>query len=190
MNLISTLHLTSHVFYNLVNMIGPQNISKYLINILNMFYWVLRYSGYKNSIKGKGKATWRKSWKRATRLKTTKETWERGSLMCSDKGFYCICSYTWYITNLYVDVSKLPNHLKLCGLYLFALDQFLLYFIIQTVSNRLRLMMLQSFFAVLLLLQKLFLLLDMLISLPMECFVHFILEIEILTLGQSKLALR
>ena len=54
-------------------------------------------------------------------------------------------------------VGKLLNHLKLCGLYLLALDQFLLYFIIQTVSNGLRFMMLQSFFAVLLLLQKLFL---------------------------------
>jgi hypothetical protein len=44
-----------------------------------------------------------------------------------------------------VDVGKLPNHLKLCGLYLLALDQFLLYFIIQTVSNGLKFMMLQSF---------------------------------------------
>jgi hypothetical protein len=58
--------------------------------------------------------------------------------MCSEKGFNCICSYTRYITNLYMDVGKLPNYLKLCGLYLLVLDQFLLYFIIQTVSNGLR----------------------------------------------------
>jgi hypothetical protein len=55
-----------------------------------------------------------------------------------------VCTYQVYITNLYVDVGKLSNHLKLCVLYLFALDQFLLYFIIQTVSNGLRFMMLQS----------------------------------------------
>ena len=96
-------------------------------------------------------------WKEGCKAENYKRDLREGSLMCSDKGFYCICSYTWYITNLYVDVGKLPNHLKLCGLYLFALDQLLLYFIIQTVSNGLRFMILQSFFAVLLLLQKLFL---------------------------------
>ena len=53
------------------------------------------------------------------------------SLMCSRKELYCICSYTSYITNLYVDVGKLPNHLKICVLYLYALDQFWLCFIIK-----------------------------------------------------------
>ena len=70
--------------------------------------------------------------------KTIKETWEKGLSGALDNGLYCICSYTSYITNLYVDVGKLPNHLKICVLYLFALDQFLLCFIIQTVSNGLR----------------------------------------------------
>ena len=40
-----------------------------------------------------------------------------------------------------MDVGKLQNHLKICVLYLFALDQFLLCFIIQTISNGLRFIM-------------------------------------------------
>ena len=56
-----------------------------------------------------------------------------------------------------MDVGKLSNYLKLCELYFFTLDQFFLYFIIQTVSNGPRFMMLQSFFAVLLLLHFMFL---------------------------------
>ena len=72
--------------------------------------------------------------------KTTKETWERGLSGAPDKIFHCICNYTRYITNLYVDVGKLPNHLKICVLYLFVLDQFLLCFINQLVFNGLRFM--------------------------------------------------
>ena len=68
---------------------------------------------------------------------------ERGILsQCSINVFYCIYSYIWYITNLYVDVGKLSNHLQLCVFYLFTLDQFLFYVIIQTVSNELRFIML------------------------------------------------
>ena len=46
------------------------------------------------------------------RLKTTKETGERSLSRAPDKVFHCICSYTRYIKNLYVNVGKLPNHLK------------------------------------------------------------------------------
>ena len=42
-----------------------------------------------------------------------------------------------------MNVSKLPNHLKLCVLLLFTLDQLLLYIFIRIVSNRLRFIMLK-----------------------------------------------
>ena len=55
--------------------------------------------------------------------KTRKETWERDLSWCSDKGFYHICTYTSYITNLYVNISKLPNHLKyVCCICLFWIN--------------------------------------------------------------------
>ena len=62
---------------------------------------------------------------------------------CSIIMFYYICSYIWYIVNLYVDVGKLPNHLKFRVLLLFILDKFLLYIFIRTVSNGLRFIMLK-----------------------------------------------
>ncbi len=90
-----------------------------------MFHEVLLYSRTKNSIQGQGKATWKKVERLQKRLK-------RGNLSgCLVNVFYYIYSYIWYITDLDVDVGKLPNHLKLCVLYLSTLDQFLLYFIIQ-----------------------------------------------------------
>ena len=49
---------------------------------------------------------------------------------CSVIVCYYIYSNISYITNLDVDVGKLPNHLKSCVLYLFSSDQFLVYFII------------------------------------------------------------
>jgi hypothetical protein len=73
--------------------------------------------------------------------KNQKRDMRERSLMCSRKGLYCICSYTSYITNIYVDVGKLPNHLKLLVLYLCALNQLLFCFIIQSVSNGLRIIM-------------------------------------------------
>jgi hypothetical protein len=54
---------------------------------------------------------------------------------------YHFCSYTSYITNIYVDIRKLPNHLKLSVLYLCALNQLLFCFINQSVSNGLRVIM-------------------------------------------------
>ena len=105
----------------------------------------------------KGKATWERGWKGlwGRRLQKRLERWSLS--WCSVNVFYCICSYTWYITNLYVDVGKLPNHLKLYVLYLFTLYQFLLYFIIQAVSNELRFIMLQYLIRFHYYLKKLFL---------------------------------
>ncbi len=48
-----------------------------------------------------------------------------------------------------MDVGKLPNHLKISVLYLYALDQFLLCFIIQLVPNGPRIIMAKVLFAVL-----------------------------------------
>ena len=79
--------------------------------------------------------------KQEARLKNQKRDLRERSLMCSRKGLYCICSYISYITNIYVDVGKLPNHLKLLVLYLYALNQLLFCFIIQSVSNGLRIIM-------------------------------------------------
>jgi hypothetical protein len=49
---------------------------------------------------------------------------------CSVIICYYIYSNISYMKNLDVDVGKLPNHLKSCGLYLFSSNQFLVYFII------------------------------------------------------------
>ena len=105
----------------------------------------------------KGKATWEGGWKGLWGRRLQKRL-ERGSLSWyAANVFYCICSYTWYITNLYMDIEKLLNHLKLCMLYLFTLDQFLLYFIIQAVSNGLKFIMLQYLIRFHYYLKKLFL---------------------------------
>ena len=80
----------------------------------------------KNNVKDDAK----KTEKRAERQKYKKETGEGYLSGCSVIVFYYIYSYISYITNLDVNVGKLPNHLKSCVLYLFSSDQFLVYFII------------------------------------------------------------
>ena len=91
-----------------------------------------------------------KRWRDGTvRLKNQKRDLREGSLMFSKKGLYYICSHTNYITNLYVDIGRLPNHLKLWVLYLFALNQFLYCFIIQSVLNGPRIIMAKVLFTVL-----------------------------------------
>ena len=84
---------------------------------------------YKNEEKSNVKEDAKKTEKRVERQKYGKETGEYLSgysvIVC-----YYIYSNISYITNLNVDVGKLPNHLKSCVLYFFSLDQFLVYFII------------------------------------------------------------
>ena len=70
--------------------------------------------------------------------KCGKETEEGYLSGCSVNVLYYIYSYISYITNLDVDVGKLPNHLKSYVLYLFSSDQFLFYFIIQQSTENLR----------------------------------------------------
>ena len=69
------------------------------------------------------------AWKTGGKAENQKRDLRERSLRCSEQRIYYICSYTSYITNIYVDVGKLPNHLKLLVLYLFTLYQFLLCFI-------------------------------------------------------------
>ena len=54
-----------------------------------MFYWVLRYSKYKNSIKGKGKASWREAEKGLYGWKLQKRL-ERGGLSCAQTNDFIV----------------------------------------------------------------------------------------------------
>ena len=81
------------------------------------------------------------AWKTGGKAENQKRDLRERSLRCSEQRIYYICSYTSYITNIYVDVGKLPNYLKLLVLYLYALNQLLFCFIIQSVSNGLRIIM-------------------------------------------------
>jgi hypothetical protein len=56
--------------------------------------------------------------------------------------YHCICYHKEYITILYVNVDKLLNHLKYCLTASIYFDWFLLYFMIQTISNGLKFIML------------------------------------------------
>ena len=108
---------------------------KYLQNITYMFCEVLLYSREKEFYKREGKSNVKRATKKmengAERQKIGKETGEGNLSGCSVNVFHYIYSYIWYIMDLDVDIGKLPNHLKLCVLYL-AL------FYHPTVSNGLR----------------------------------------------------
>ena len=102
---------------------SPPLLGWYLGNILEK----------ENSIKGKEKATWKMMQKRRKRGQRGRNMGKRlGEYFsgCSVIVCYYIYSNISYITNLDVDVGKLPNHLKSGVLYFFSLDQFLVYFII------------------------------------------------------------
>ncbi len=120
-----------------------------LIVLLTWFFLLL-------SLKGEEKATYRRmDGKRKKMLKNQKRDLRERSLMCSDKCFYCICYYTIYYQSL-CGRRQVAEPPKIMCVMSFYLDQFLLSFINQPVSNGLRFICAKVLFAVLYLLHFMF----------------------------------